>query len=139
MRYLLHLPPRSHGVLLPLICHDLSVEHQLHLRLIKFVKALTRSSNPVLRQCMRLVTEGSGSAVSNSVSVVCEAIRCRREALAESDLRRIRATFADLISADDETVATASLLHDLLGLRHESLIIRNHLFQFMTLILLSCI
>ena len=77
---------------------------------------------------MRLVTEGSGSAVSNSVSVVCEAIRCRREALAESELGRIRAIFADLISADDETVATASLLRDLLGLRHESLIIRNHLF-----------
>ena len=74
---------------------------------------------------MTLVHEGSGSAVSNSVSVACETIRCHREALAESDLGRTGAFFSNMTNANAETVAIAGLLRDLLGLKYDSLLMRN--------------
>ena len=72
IRSLFRLPSRTHSRLLPYVCDDHSVETQLARRFVKFYKAISCSSNAVVGACARLVLAGSGSAVSNSLSLITD-------------------------------------------------------------------
>ena len=125
MRCLLRLPSRTRRVLLPLICNDLEVTKQRHLRfIIKCFHSVIRSPNVAMSTCAKLAVEGLGSAVSNSLSVVCESLRVRRETLGTCDATRIRAMY---IQTDDETEndAIAGLLRDLLAARYHNFLIEE--------------
>ena len=71
LRRFLHLPMRTHNALLALICMDIPVEVQLHLRLLKFFINILSSDNSRTRLCGLLTLNGSLSDVSNSVNFIC--------------------------------------------------------------------
>jgi hypothetical protein len=91
-------------------------------RFLKFVKTLYVSSNTVIKSCLQLVFEGSGSAVSNSLTAVCEIFRCRRVEFATLTVARVRVAQEDQLFEAEEMVAVAGLLRDLLAARYYSLI-----------------
>ena len=70
IRYIFSLPYRTHSRYLHLICNDFPIEFQLYKRFVKFFRSLCRSNNFVIVKCCSLVKEGSGSAVSNSLTRV---------------------------------------------------------------------
>ena len=74
------IPSRTHCDLLSGICNDGGVESQLLSRSIKFLETAFCSSNSVLRLCAELVVEGSRSALSNTLSLVCGKLNISRHA-----------------------------------------------------------
>ena len=116
VRRLLHLPPRTHGYLLPEICADRSVGMQLSLRLIKFMRSASKNGNPLLAVCAKLAVDGSGSAVSNSLSVVSRSSRMSRHAIVYGDQNP--RLFDTDVESDRSLVG---LIRDLLELRHSTL------------------
>ena len=80
IRRLLSLPNTTHCNLLPYICDDIPPNIQLYQRVIAFLNGLSKSRNIVTSLCYRLILNGSGSSVSNTVSVLssmwCPSIEC---------------------------------------------------------------
>ena len=70
IRKLLNLPNRTHCNLLPHICDDVPPDIQLYRRVISFVKGLSISNNMLSSICYRLAVFGSGSALSNTISIL---------------------------------------------------------------------
>ena len=70
------LPYRTHCDLLPDICDDRDIEIQLLTRSVKFLKSASASRNLILSLCSKLVLDGSGSALSNTVSLIAD--KCKR-------------------------------------------------------------
>jgi hypothetical protein len=60
---------------------------------VKFYKAVSFSTNVAVRVCARLVLEGSGSAVSNSLSFVAEAFRLSRDNVASVPKSSLKCSF----------------------------------------------
>ena len=81
IRYLLHLPYRTHCNLLPLICQDAPVNIQLINRFIKVIKTLYNSDNIIVTAACHLVRQGSGSAISNSVTHVSHILDVNRDVI----------------------------------------------------------
>ena len=71
VRRLLNLPYKTHCSLLHLICDDLSVNVQLYIRCINFVKTCVNSKMASVKMCCNIAMKGSNSALCNSVSHVC--------------------------------------------------------------------
>ena len=71
VRRIFRVPPLTHCHLLPGICNDVPIEKQLHSRFINFFSSCINSDNSLVRLLSRLVINGSKSAVSESVSLVC--------------------------------------------------------------------
>lgn len=63
--------PWTHNALLPLICDDLSVEGQLHARILSFFHSVLNSTNLSVQICGQLALQGSRSSVCNNVNLVC--------------------------------------------------------------------
>ena len=78
IRYLLHLPYRTHCSLLPLICNDTSVQCQLQNRSLRFIKSLNNSPNPIVKNAFCLAMSGSHSNISNSISFLSSVARVNR-------------------------------------------------------------
>ena len=65
------LPPRTHCALLNLICDDLPVETQLHIRFLKFIHGVLSSDNECVKMCGQTALNGSASDASNSINFIC--------------------------------------------------------------------
>ena len=78
MRRVWGIPYRTHNHLLPGICNDRDIEIQLLSRSIKFLKTALSSQNLVLRLCGKLAAAGSRSALSNTVSYICDKFNVSR-------------------------------------------------------------
>lgn len=72
VRYLMEIPRRTHCNIIHLICNDKPIKEQLYNRVITFLKNLIKSENHLCRLCAELVTQGSGSAVSNNLTVISD-------------------------------------------------------------------
>jgi hypothetical protein len=66
------LPYRTHCALLNLICDDLPVETQLHIRFLKFIHGVLSSDNECVNMCGQTSLNGSASDASNtSINFIC--------------------------------------------------------------------
>ena len=71
IRKLLNLPYRTHNELLPYICDDVKPLIQLLRRVISFKnKGVSNAKNELTELCYKLALNGSGSAISNNVSII---------------------------------------------------------------------
>ena len=118
IRSVLGLPYCTHGVLLNLVCDDVTIYCQLHCRFLSFLQSLVNSRNSVIQLCAALSLKGSGSNVSNNVSSLCYKLRCSREEFIH--VSRYASLFRRFVASegfDDEHVRLASLVRDLLDMR----------------------
>ena len=70
IRLLWSFPYRTHCNLLPIICDDLPVEYQLHIRFLKSIKSNMNIDNGAVKICARLCMEGSMSDTGKSLSYI---------------------------------------------------------------------
>ena len=70
IRRLLGLPYRTHNNLLHLICNNIPVDGQLHLRFLNFFVNNLKSDNTCVKLCALLCLRGSRSAASNSLNFI---------------------------------------------------------------------
>ena len=120
IRALLKLPPRTHCALLAPICSDSDVESQMFSRFIKFLRALGRSHNGVVRTCFSLVVEGSRSAVGRSLTALCSITNEHRYVLINSHVSP-----SSFFPQSDIFEQQAGLIRDLLMSRSVLLLSRE--------------
>ena len=111
LRRLLHLPRNTHCRLLPPLVQDLGPEEQLHRRLLRFLQASSSSPNVLVCQSMQEVIRGSGSAVSDSLTILCAKYNLVRSALPKNLTRPRNAMDLDV---------DASRLRDFILLRERT-------------------
>ena len=70
IRKLFDLPYITHCDLLPYICDNCPPNEQLYFRVISLCKSLANTENNIRRICYAHAFNGSGSAVSNTISVI---------------------------------------------------------------------
>ena len=71
IRRIFRLSPMTHSNLLPGICNDLPPEMQLHSRFMNFIRSCMTTKNSLVKMVANHVIDGSRSAVSNSLSMIC--------------------------------------------------------------------
>ena len=72
IRKLLNFPySRTPNELLPYICDDVKQLIQVLRRVISFIKSASHVKNELSELCYKLALHGSGSAISNNVSIIC--------------------------------------------------------------------
>ena len=112
IRNILYLPNTTYKNLLHLICSDIPVKEQLYLHFISFYRNLINSENILTNLCARLAEAGSGSCVSNSVTVIAEHVK-----IARHHLCKYQHNYENLTDEGD-TQVTASIIRDLLYIRY---------------------
>ena len=113
IRYLLHLPYQTHCSLLPLICNDSSVQCQLQNRSLRFIKSLSNSSNPIVKNSFCLAMRGSSSSISNSISFLSSIAHVYR-----NNVTSLISMPTIKCSEIDSSIAT--VINDLLHMRYFS-------------------
>jgi hypothetical protein len=110
------ISPRTHCNLLPDICQDLSVEAQLHKRLLKFVYKAVHSQNTCLATCAHLALNGSRSNTCSSINYICHRYNISKYAIENNSMKSI---INACISSDKpiEVQQTAGAIRDFIGLR----------------------
>jgi hypothetical protein len=116
IRRLLSLPRLTHSKLLCLICEDLPVDLQLHLRFIKFVNSCKKSTNSIVNMLCNSGLCNPLSNMCNSLSHICMLYGLSRfdstldlawvkrnylHSINESDMHKA-CFIGDLISLDDK-------------------------------------
>ena len=104
IRTLLNLPVRTHSRYIPLIIEDLPVEYQLYKRFLKFVHNLIKSENKCISLCARLMFNGSSSAASNNVNLICDKLKCSKydiETIPNPCYKKLSAIVRDLYNEND--------------------------------------
>ena len=71
LRKLLNISVITHNSLLHHVIGALPIDVQMYKRLLKFFDQNNRSTNEVINICTKLTRLGSGSCVSNSLSLIC--------------------------------------------------------------------
>ena len=123
IRFLFNLPYRTHSILLPIICNDDSIEIQMYRRFLSFFKMIAHSCNDVVNICYNLVISASGSAVSNSITFLCNKHHISRaEILSKSNI------ILHEIEPDPITLTHGSLLNDILNMRFDQTVNGNFTF-----------
>ena len=91
----------------------MDVQYQLLCRSVKFVQALSRSCNPVVRTCVALAIQGSRSAVSSTISA-----GCAMSALTRHDLAFSPRPAHSLFLREEQNDERAALIRDMLFFLH---------------------
>ena len=112
VRYLLQLPNTTHCNLLHHICDDNPVHYQLYTRFIQFLCNLINSPNSMTKLCATLALNGSGSAVSKNISLICNYFSIDRYAIC-SQKSRLCPKYID----EQETIAISNVIRELLYIR----------------------
>ena len=116
VRRIWSLHPRTHCLLLPLICDDSAIEVQLHQRFLNFYKTLSTSNNECLKRASKLVLGGSRSAASNSLTFICNKYKLNKwAALTCHTMFKIK---ADLEEIPDIQLAYAGAIREFTHMRH---------------------
>ncbi len=71
VRKILGVPYNTHCNLLPLICKDSNIAVKLHKRFLKFIVKANKSKNICIQMCIKHLSKGSMSTVSNSWNYIC--------------------------------------------------------------------
>ena len=120
IKKLLRISYMCHGNLLHWIVNDLPVDMQLYQRFIKFFKGTYNSSNCYVKRCALVATNGSGSAVSNNITVLSNLFHLPRYRLFEAKVvseSNIETEYEEIIAGN---------VRDMLSLRDS----RNSLFTY---------
>ena len=104
---------RTHCDLLPYICDDYSPNIQLYFRIISLCKSLVNSANTISRLCYAQAVSGSGSSVSNSMSVISSLWAVPREYIF-----KIYRNSKAICSYNEDLIIRASVIRDLLHMRN---------------------
>jgi len=113
--YSLNLPYSCHSRLLHVICEDAPIDVQLYRRFLNFFLSLSHSRNSLVKAGFRLVLEGSGTATSETLTVVAAHLRTRRH-----ELHTCSVSLYEPV-ADDEEVTIAVAVRDILDARRARL------------------
>ena len=109
IRFLFQLPPKTHCVLLPLICNDVPFNVQLHRRLARFFTSCITSSNAIVRACAEQALHSS-SSLGRSLTLLSRKYKCSKVTLVNN---------CKCPPPDDSTLATATLIRDLLNFKRQ--------------------
>ena len=119
VRRIVGLPYRTHRALLPLVCQSQPMDLRLICRISKFTYAVGTSNNALVRSCARAARHGSGSTLSNNVSVICARFNLPRNVLFDQ-LRK----FAPEPPVINER-ATAQAIVDILDVMNQDAVLEN--------------
>ena len=72
IRRVLGVPFNTHCSLLSMLCEDVSIDSQLHMRFLRFIRQCLFSANQCLYLCGKLVINGSCSKSCNSLNYICK-------------------------------------------------------------------
>ena len=111
VKRLLRISPLCHSNLLHWIVNDIPVDMQLYKRFIKFLKHLYTTNNYCISLCARLAIGGSGSSVSNNLTVLSDVFHTPRYTLPEYEID------SDVGLEADYEEKVAGNIRDLLSLR----------------------
>ena len=111
IRRLFKLPYTTHRCLLPPLCHDQTVEQQIHQRSVSFINSISQSNNPIVSCCYKLAMSGSHSSISNNLSFLSYFYRVPREC--------IPSIAPEPPVVDDETSLKAVFIEELLCLLYD--------------------
>ena len=119
VRRIIGVPNNTHCNLVYLLCNDLPVGAQLHLRFLNFFRKSMSSANKCLNLCSRLVLKGSRSKVSNSLNFICERYSMTKDMAVCSDALRLSKHVSDAIYSKMESsdLVAANFLADTLYVR----------------------
>lgn len=106
IRMLFQLPYKTHCKLLPEICNDFPIDFQIHKRIVQFINNVSCSNNKCIEMAYKLMINGSNSAISNSLSYICEKYKlCRYDTNLSISCNKIISpisqTISDLIDIRD--------------------------------------
>ena len=107
------LPYRTHCDLLPYICDDCPPNEQLYFRVISLCKSLANTDNNLSRICYAQAVSGSGSSVSNTISVISS-----RWAVPRKDICNITRSQPSIHNNNPDNVIHASIIRDLLLMKY---------------------
>ena len=112
-RKLFDLPYRTHCDLLPYICDDCPPNEQLYFRVISLCKSLANTDNNLSRICYAHAVSGSGSSVSNTISVISS-----RWAVPRKDICNITRSQPSIHNNNPDNEIRASIIRDLLLMKY---------------------
>ena len=119
MRRVLGIPFNTHCRLLSLLCNELSIESQLHIRFLKFFHQSLNSENECLQICSQMALRGSRSKTCNSINFICTKYWFPKQNLAYRDIHDIVdkvCQVSDETHAQDDLI-TASVISEMLSAR----------------------
>ena len=89
----MRLPYRTHNVLLPFICYDISIIEQIHSQFISFIASLLSTG---LQTVTKLAFRGSNSALCKSLNYICwkhgmnkRQLKCRHKCNASTQCQKV--------------------------------------------------
>ena len=71
VRRILGVPYNTHCRLLPLLVDDVSIDVKLYKRFINFINKVAMSQNSCVNLCVKIMSSGSNSVVSNTWNFIC--------------------------------------------------------------------
>ena len=71
VRRILGVPYNTHCRLLPLLVDDVSIDVKLYKRFINFINKVALSQNSCVNLCVKIMSSGSNSVVSNTWNFIC--------------------------------------------------------------------
>ena len=81
---LLYLSPMTHSRFLPLLCDDIPIELQLFRRFNKFLWNVSKSYNPCVSMCYKLVINGSNSVFCKNVNTISQHLNIAKSKIGTS-------------------------------------------------------
>lgn len=105
IRRIFSIPYNSHCRFLSLLCEDLPVDCQLHIRFLKFYQQCLVSNNNCLRLCSILASNGSRSNVCRSLNFLCDKYNVHKETIITCSMSDIyqhvsNAAYSNIIDHD---------------------------------------
>jgi exonuclease III len=71
IRMLMNLHPQTRSHLLPGICNDRPIHHQMYERTTNFINSLIKCPSNIVNICIKLALHGSSSNTCNNINVLC--------------------------------------------------------------------
>ena len=99
----------THCALLDIICDDLPVDVQLHIRFIKFFQTCLKSDNVCIRMCSKLVMIGSSSSVCDSLTFIADKYNFQQDDVSSLNVQGLNAC-----DVADHVLQRGGLIRDLL-------------------------
>ena len=117
IRRLQGLPYKTHNNLLPLICNDIDVDGQLHLRFLNFFIKNFKSDNTCVKLCALLRLRGSRSGASNSLNFITNLYNLDKFNIVEIFFMN---NIIDAHSPRSADMMSTGAIHDLLCMRDQN-------------------
>ena len=111
IRRIFNIPYRTHCKLL--ITQVLPIDMQLHIRTVKFLKAISMSVNDIVKMCTKLFLNCSGTAFAISINFISFKYNVYKQRLCSPRINA-RATFTSKCKESEMDKHTASFIEDVL-------------------------